>query len=101
MMALGKDINISTQQANSANTKLKSHTNELKNRVNKLNTKVTQLTNSMAGETTNAFIESFRRAKNAFDKELAKLEAHGENMVKSVQRQQEHDQAMARSIARH
>ncbi len=96
-MALTK-VRVSTSEANNARNNLRNDLETAKGLMNDLQNIVNETSNWWEGETTKAFQQSFANGVKLFNQQLDKLDQHAAAMVKSVENQQAHDQAMAQAI---
>lgn len=91
-------VQVSTQEATSANGKLKNNLEEAYRQIDALLEIVRGTENWWEGETTMAFIQSFEEGTRIFKNYLDKLQQHGDAMVSSVARQHSHDASLAQQI---
>jgi uncharacterized protein YukE len=91
-------VQVSTEQANASNSKLKANLQETKSKMSNLQKTVEATAQWWEGETAQAFIASFQAGVSVFNKYLDKIQQHGDAMANSVAKQHSHDQGLARNI---
>lgn len=91
-------VQVSTEQAQASNTKLRTNLETANRMMDDLMNIVRETDNWWEGETTKAFISSFENGVQVFKKYLEKLQAHGNAMMTSVQKQHSHDAGLASHI---
>ena len=94
-------VRVSTTEANSANQKLRGNLEESNRKLDRLNNISKETGAWWVGETGTAFRASFDAGIAVFKQYLDKLQQHGMAMVKSVEKQHQHDQNLAKNIRRY
>ena len=91
-------VRVSTSEANAANQKLRANLDEANRKMDTLKQAANETAEWWEGETGMAFRTSFEAGVSVFKKYLEKLQQHGNAMVNSVEKQQQHDQSLAKNI---